>query len=53
MARFNKLWVALASATAVGVSLTADGSVSISDGFAIAAAFFGALCVGAIPNKTV
>lgn len=51
--RFAKLWVAFAAAAAVGVSVTADGSVSVNDVFAMISAAAGALAVGAVPNRPV
>ena len=51
MDRYRKFIVALASAAGVGVSLTVDGSLSLNDGFALAAAVLGALAVYAVPNS--
>lgn len=48
--RYAKLWAALAAAVAVGVSVTADGDVSINDVFAIASAFLGSFGVYAVTN---
>lgn len=48
---YAKFIVALSAALGVAVSVTVDGSVSLNDGFAIAAAGVGALAVAAIPNK--
>lgn len=50
MQRYAKLWAALAAAVAVGVSVTADGDVSINDVFAIASAFLGSFGVYAVTN---
>jgi hypothetical protein len=50
MQRYAKLWAALASAAAVGVSVTVDGHISINDGFAIASALLGSLAVYAVTN---
>lgn len=50
MKQYSKLWAALAAAVAVGVSVSADGTVSISDGFAIASAFLGSFGVYAVSN---
>lgn len=49
--RYAKFWTALAAAVTVGVSLTADGSISVNDGFAMAAALLGSLVVYAVPNQ--
>lgn len=49
---FGKFVVALSSALTVAVSLTADGEVSLNDGFAIVAAFVGAVAVYYVPNRT-
>jgi hypothetical protein len=48
--RYAKLWAALAAAVGVGVAVTADGSISMNDGFAIAAAFLGSFGVYAATN---
>ena len=50
MARYSKLFAALAAAAGVGVSVTVDGSLSLNDYFAIASALLGALAVYAVPN---
>lgn len=49
---YAKFVVALAAAVAVGVSVTADGHVSLNDWFAMASALLGSLAVGAVPNQT-
>ena len=51
MKSYSKLIAALASAAAVGVSITADGEFSLNDGFAIASALLGSLAVGLLPNQ--
>lgn len=48
---YAKFVAALAAAVAVGVSVTADGVVSINDVFAMLAAGLGALAVALTPNK--
>lgn len=48
---YAKLIAAAASALGVAVSLTVDGSLSLNDGLAIAAAGVGALSVYLVPNK--
>lgn len=48
--KYAKLWAALAAALGVGVSCTVDGTLSLNDGFAIAAALFGSLGVYAVTN---
>ena len=50
MKAYAKLIAALSAALGVAVSVTADGSISLNDGFAIAAAGVGALAVGLVPN---
>lgn len=50
MKAYSKLIAALAAAAAVGVSVTADGSLSLNDGFAIGSALLGALAVGVVTN---
>ena len=47
---YAKFIAALSGALGVAVSVTVDGSISLNDGFAIAAAGVGALAVGAIAN---
>ena len=50
MARFNKLWIALAGAATAGATLIADGW-SDADYFTFAAAVLTALGVGLVPNS--
>ena len=47
---YAKLIAALAAALGVALSVTVDGSISLNDGVAIAAAAVGALAVYAVPN---
>ncbi len=51
MSLYAKFIVALAAALGVAVSTTADGNLSLNDGFAIASAGVGALGVLAVPNR--
>ena len=50
MKTYAKAIVATSTALAVAVTLTTDGAVSLNDGIAIAAAWFGALAVYFTPN---
>lgn len=50
MNRYAKFLTAIAAALGVAVSVTADGTLSLNDWFAIAAAAVGALGVYQIPN---
>lgn len=50
MSVYAKFIAAASAAVAVGVSVTADGSVSLNDGFAMLSAALGALAVLLTPN---
>ena len=50
MSAYAKAIAAISAALGVAVSVTADGVLSLQDGFAIAAAALGALAVYATPN---
>jgi hypothetical protein len=47
---YSKAIAAISAALGVAVSVTADGVLSMQDGFAVAAAAVGALAVWAVPN---
>lgn len=53
MTKYRKALAALSAALGVAVSLSADGTLSLNDWLAIAAAFIGAIGVYRLPNTSL